>query len=290
MRPPQCSGAKPRKRDIAMHSPKINRIQPQQVTPALEALFAEAAPAALRCFGVLAGIENGTILTDNPASPRWGAVWEAGDGTLYLGGRLDAATVHSVIAQLRREGDVLFGFWEDDPVLALLPPEPDYDGRVLEFLDRPTGDAGLARYLQGILSGYRLVSADEALLAQGQWGEDTVRRHGSARAFLAKGRASFLLHGNQVVSEAYAGPLVRGVRELGAITAEAYQGRGFATLTVAHLIHACEQAGERTYWNCAASNLASAAVARKLGYRTERSYRLLAWFRSPSSAWDSSPG
>lgn len=265
-----------------MHPPMINRIQPRQVTPALEALFEPAAPAALRCFAVLAGVERGVILADNPAAPRWGAAWEAGDGTLYLGGKPDAATAHSIIAQLRREGDVLFGCWEDDPAQRLLPPAPDYDGRVLEFLDRPAGDAGLARYLQGVPPGYHIVPADEALLAQAQWGEDTVRRHGSARAFLAKGRAFFLLHGNEVVSEAYAGPLVRGVRELGAITAEAYRGRGFATLTVAHLVHACEQAGERTYWNCAASNLASAAVARKLGYRTERVYRLLAWFRMSS--------
>ena len=50
-------------------------------------------------------------------------------------------------------------------------------------------------------------------------------------------------------------------------------------VTCAHLIRDCEARGYQTYWNCARQNLASAAVARKLGYRTEKEYRLLAWFK-----------
>jgi RimJ/RimL family protein N-acetyltransferase len=44
-------------------------------------------------------------------------------------------------------------------------------------------------------------------------------------------------------------------------------------------IRACEGLGYRTYWICARQNRASAAVARKLGFRTEREYRLWAWFK-----------
>jgi RimJ/RimL family protein N-acetyltransferase len=68
--------------------------------------------------------------------------------------------------------------------------------------------------------------------------------------------------------------------EMGVTTRAQYQRRGYATLTCAHLIRACEERGYRTYWNCAKQNLASAAVARKLGYRREKVYRLLAWFKS----------
>jgi RimJ/RimL family protein N-acetyltransferase len=39
--------------------------------------------------------------------------------------------------------------------------------------------------------------------------------------------------------------------------------------------------GQQTWWNCAKQNVASAALARKLGYRTEREYRVLAWFNKP---------
>jgi RimJ/RimL family protein N-acetyltransferase len=55
--------------------------------------------------------------------------------------------------------------------------------------------------------------------------------------------------------------------------------KGYATITCAHLIQEMEQQGYLTYWNCAKDNQASIALARKLGYQTEKVYRLLAWFR-----------
>jgi RimJ/RimL family protein N-acetyltransferase len=66
---------------------------------------------------------------------------------------------------------------------------------------------------------------------------------------------------------------------VGVMTHELYQGRGYATLTCAHLLQACEALGYQTYWNCAKQNRASAALARKLGYRVEREYKLVAWFK-----------
>jgi hypothetical protein len=251
-----------------------------QVTPLLVALFDFDMPAALRCCAVLAGLDRGLIYTDDLAQPTWGAVWEAGDGTLYLGGRPDAATVHRLVATLRHAGDVLYGLRPGDPWVDLLPPAPDYSGRVLEFDTRPQDGAGLEQFLAQMPKGYLLIRPDRMWLERGLWAEDTIRYHGTADAFLAKGRALFLLYGDVVVCEAYAGACVQGVRELGAITAETQRGRGLATLTVAHLIHACEQAGERTYWNCAAGNLASAALARKLGYTRERAYQLFGWYSS----------
>jgi RimJ/RimL family protein N-acetyltransferase len=86
-----------------------------------------------------------------------------------------------------------------------------------------------------------------------------------------------LLRGEEILCEASTGPAVNGLIELGVITHEPHQGQGYATLTCAHLAHQCEQRGYQTYWNCAKQNVASAAVARKLGYRIEREYKLLAW-------------
>ena len=51
-----------------------------------------------------------------------------------------------------------------------------------------------------------------------------------------------------------------------------------AAIACAHLIRWCEQAGSASYWDCAALNAGSRALARKLGFRNERAYRLLAWF------------
>ena len=86
--------------------------------------------------------------------------------------------------------------------------------------------------------------------------------------------------GDEILSEAFAGPSVRGVVEIGVIVRKEHLRRGSGTIACVHLIRACEDLGYQTYWNCAKQNLASAGLARKLGYRTEREYKLVAWFRS----------
>jgi RimJ/RimL family protein N-acetyltransferase len=103
---------------------------------------------------------------------------------------------------------------------------------------------------------------------------------GTPERALEKGRGFYLMSGDEILCEVFAGPPAGGLVEVGVMTYDQHQGRGYATLTCAHLIQACEAAGYQTYWNCAKQNLASAAVARKLGYRTEREYKLVAWFKS----------
>jgi len=255
----------------------VIRIGFSEVTPQLAALFDLRAPASLRCRSVLTGAEPGAILTDDPNRPGWGAVWESGEGMLFLGGTLDRATVHTVIAILRQEGEVLVGFWEGDQVVSLLPPSPEWVGSSLEFYDRPAEKNGLEAYLRELPVGHTLRELDAALLERCLWYKDTVRRHGSAEAFLEHGMGACLMRGDEILSEAYAGKAIIGVRELGAITVEPYRGRGYATMTCAYLILACEQAGYSTYWNCAMTNVPSVAVARKMGYRTEREFRWWGW-------------
>jgi len=89
----------------------------------------------------------------------------------------------------------------------------------------------------------------------------------------------FLMQGDEVLCEALAGPLIRSTCEPGVDTYENHRRKGYATVTVSHLIDACERAGHQTWWNCNGKNLASAALARKLGYRVEKIYRLTAWFK-----------
>ena len=69
----------------------LNNLTATDVRPELYRLFDPSAPQAQRCFAVLAGRAVGKILCDDAASPSWGAVWEAGDGTFYLGGAITAA-------------------------------------------------------------------------------------------------------------------------------------------------------------------------------------------------------
>ena len=252
-------------------------VSPVHVTPQLRALFDPCMPAAFRCFAVIDGAVAGRILTDDPVRPSWGVVQERAFGTMYPGGALAASTWGQLIATLREDGDVLVGLWPDDERTQLLPPVPDYDGFTLEFTDRPAG-AGLEAYLQ-IPDGCQVRSVDRQLFERSADRDFYCTLYGSAEQALEKGLARFLMYGDEIRSEAYAYFAALGIIEIATSTGEPYRGRGYASIACAHLIQSCEQLGYQTYWNCARQNLASAAVARKLGYRSEKEYRLLAWFK-----------
>lgn len=254
-------------------------VRPNQVTPQLHALFDPRQPAGFRCFAVLEGAAAGRILTDDPDIPAWGAVQEAAFGTLYPGGALDPPTWRQLIAELRHCGDVLVGLWPGDPGIKDLPPERDYDGFTIDFTDRSLG-AGLGAYLWQIPDGYNLRDLDRELFERSEDRDFYRALYGSAEQALESLQARFLMRGNEICCEAYAYFAALGTIEIAVSTRAEYRGHGYATFTCAHLIQACERQGYRTYWNCARQNLASAAVARKLGYRAEREYRLLAWYKA----------
>jgi predicted transcriptional regulator len=68
--------------------------------------------------------------------------------------------------------------------------------------------------------------------------------------------------------------------EIGIHTHPAYRRHGYAEIVCAQLITTCEAQGYRTFWNCGATNVASATLARKLGFHGEQEYALAAWFKS----------
>jgi GNAT superfamily N-acetyltransferase len=252
-------------------------IDPGQVTPALSSLFTPDIPTGIRCFAVLAGGNSGKILTDDPDHPLWAYVWEADDGILYRGGTQEQDVLQRVIAILRQDGAVALGYRDGDLSVNLFPAEPDVGEACLEF-DRPPGSSDLAPYLGALPAGYEIHRMNRTLLESSPELEDIINRYGSIDNFLTTGMAFCILRGDETVCEAYADIEVMGVREIGVVTQKAYRGQGFATLACAHLIQVCEEAGLQTYWDCAKLNLASAAVACKLGFRNEREYKLLAWF------------
>src|SRR5262245_43945049 len=111
-------------------------ISPAQVTPALHALFDPDMPTMPRACAVLDGHITGQIMTDDPDRPTWGAVRSRTFGTLYLGGTFSVPLLQQLVDDLRRTGDVLVGCWPGDPLLALLPPQADYEGWTLYFTNR----------------------------------------------------------------------------------------------------------------------------------------------------------
>lgn len=259
-----------------MNTP-LRYITADQVTPSLRALFRTDEPQACRCFTVLDGTEpRGEILCADPTRPTWAAVVEPTDHTLYFGGAVNASIVAALFDTLRQRYDVLVGMWPDDPRLALLPPNPDYDGRTREFYDRPVGE-GLDRFVEARPAGCEIHRLDRDLILQTQWGPNDVASWGGLDAWEKNCFGYCLMRGGEILSEATVGPAAIGLHEPGIITHPDHRGHGYATITVAHLIREIEAAGFNTYWNCSKRNLASAAVARKLGYRVEKEYRCMVW-------------
>jgi len=77
--------------------------------------------------------------TDEPVNPTWAMVWEPVDGVTYFEGQIDRDTIAAVFGELRKELEALVGCWLTDTRQQLLPPDPYYDGRTLEFYDRSHG-------------------------------------------------------------------------------------------------------------------------------------------------------
>jgi RimJ/RimL family protein N-acetyltransferase len=221
-------------------------------------------------------IRSGKIIADSIVNPTWSIAQEPHDNSLYFGGPINKEVIFSVIDKLRHESDVLVGMWLDDPRLDLLPPKPYYDGRTLEFYNRPVGK-GLSKYLDNIPADCELRRLDRNSIMQTEWGPDDVRLAGGAEVWEKEYIGYCLLQDRKIVTEATVGPSALGMYEPGVFTRKECRGRGYGTIVSARLIQKVEALGSQTYWNCAKQNKTSAAIARKLGYRTEKEYRCIAW-------------
>lgn len=256
------------------------RITFEEVTPAIRSLFRVDEPQARRCFAVLDGaVSAGKIIVDNLMDPKWGMVQEAGDNSIYLGGSVDVPAFVELFAALRQEGDVLVGMWPDDPRIRYLPPNPAYDGTTLEFYDRPAGK-GLEIWLRQVPADCVINRLDRDLIMRTEWGPDDVRTIGGVEIWEKSCFGYCLMRGSEILSEATVGPPALGLYEPGVFTHIGHRGKGYATMVAARLIQEIEAMSGRTYWNCARQNVASGAVARKLGYRIEKEYRCMMWSKT----------
>ena len=256
------------------------RITSDQVTPAIRSLFCTNEPQARRCFAVLNGTAPiGKIIVDNPIDPKWAIVQEVVDKSIYIGRSIDASTFANVFAALRQEGDVLVGMWLDDSRVGLLPANPTYDGRTLEFYDRPISE-GLDKYLQQVPADCMIQRIDRELIMRTEWGPVDVEMMGGIDNWEKSCFGYCLMRGDEILSEATVGLPALGLFEPGVFTQEAHRGKGYGTMTVARLIQEIEEMGGQTYWNCAKQNIPSSAIARKLGYRVEKEYRCMAWSKT----------
>lgn len=247
----------------------------------LKPLFSTNCPIPVRLWAVLDGTIQGRLLVDNADAPTFAVVQEVAEGTAYVGGEVTPPALAGAVEQLRIEQEVVICLWLDAPLAAMLPPAADYDGTAIDFVDRSVAlDLGA---LAMAPPGYTLAPITAELVPALSGYDYYIAMFGGAAAALSHTVGFCLLHADQVVSEAVAGPLTHGIAEIGVGTREEYRRNGLATIVAARVIQACEALGYAPFWNASQQNRPSVALAQRLGFQTERPFRVVAWSQRPSA-------
>jgi RimJ/RimL family protein N-acetyltransferase len=248
---------------------------PADGAPHLASLFMADQPIPIRLWAILDGIIGSRILVDEPSAPTIALVQELAEGTTYVGGAGTPQILTDAIAQLRAYQDVVICAWPNDHLNSILPAAPDYVGMAIDFAERsPAVDLS---QLAVPPSGYHLRRIDEEIVPLLEGFDYYVSMFGGVEQALQNTIGYCLMQDATVVSEAVAGPLTRGVAEIGMGTGKVHRRKGFATLTSARVIQECEALGYQAFWNTAQHNEASIALAKRLGFVTERPFNVFAW-------------
>jgi len=242
---------------------------------AVRPLFKETVPDGPRLFSALNGFHSATALVDSVHNPSWCVLRSSWFGNTFIGGEIEPDVLGLAIRQLRQTGQVLLDL--ADPRSTGFPPDANEVEPRIEFYDRSPDDRSVNRLLASVPSGLNVRPVTHETLNRCAWQGQLRSIFGTASGYLERSIGFLLLDGKRILSEAHAFFWGDTVVEIGVITADGHRGLGYASIVSAHLVRACEGRGYATYWGCHVDNLASAAVARKLGYRIENRYSL-AWY------------
>jgi GNAT superfamily N-acetyltransferase len=213
-------------------------------------------------------------------------IQELAEGTTYIGGVIEPLVLADAVASLRQFQDVVICQWPAAEEATRSLPKPDYEGVAIDFTDRaPAVDLGP---LAVAPPPYGLHRIGQDCVAWLDGFDYYAAMFGSVERALEGTIGYCVMHETEIVCEAVGGPMVRGpmargIVEIGVGTKEAHQGKGLATVAAAHTMQACEALGFQPFWNAAQSNAPSVALAKRLGFRTERPFVVRAWSKVDGS-------
>ena len=241
--------------------------------PTIKALFDPSVPDNPVLWAVFKGRNTGKALVDDLHHPSQCVVRT--DAVLTFVSRdIDQAFLHEALAYFRQAGPIWL-VWPSTLSTQLPAPEGGQIVQRLEFYDPEPRSPWLADLRKQLPPGFEIRPIDRRLLERCEWRSDMEFYCGNLDNFLANGMGLCLMQGDEIIVEAYVSSFGELYAEIGAVTREAYRGRGYAPIACAFLIEACEKRGFRAYWSCDADNLASIRVGRKLGFRHEKAYQIL---------------
>jgi GNAT superfamily N-acetyltransferase len=242
---------------------------------AVRPLFKESIPDGPRLFSALNGFHSATAWVDSVDNPSWCVLRSSWFGNTFVGGEIEPDVLGPAIQQLRKTGRVLLDL--GDRRSAVFPPGVTKVEPRIEFYGRSPGDEAVDRLVASVPYGLNVLPVTRETFNRCAWQDQLRSIFGTASGYLERSIGFLLLDGKRILSEAHAFFWGDTVVEIGVITADGRRGLGYASIVSAYLVRACESRGYSTYWGCHVDNLASAAVARKLGYQIENKYSL-AWY------------
>jgi RimJ/RimL family protein N-acetyltransferase len=233
-------------------------------------LFKETVTDGPRLFSALNNHHPAIALVDSVDNPHWCVLRSSWFGCTFIGGEIKPDILGLAIQQLRKTGNILLNL--ADPRAASFPLGATDIERRVEFYNRPSDDPSIDRLIASIPSKLNVRPVTHYTFNHCIWRDQLLSLYGTVSDYLERSIGFLLLVGEQIISEAHAFFWGDTLVEIGVITADGHRGLGYASIVSAHIIRACEDRGYLTYWGCNADNLASIAVARKLGYRIENNY------------------
>jgi GNAT superfamily N-acetyltransferase len=234
-------------------------------------LFDADIPNRPMLFAILLGHNPGRAVVDDAAHPSQCMI-RTNDALVFVSRQVEHEFLEQALTYFRRGGHV--GLIWHPGVQALDPGKADRIVPRVAFSECSAQGSDHARIEANLPGGFELCPLDLELLQRCEWKPAIQTACGSLENFLAQGFGVCLLNGDEIISEAYAPFWGEAEVEIGVVTHAAHQGRGYAALTCAHLVQECRRRGAEPYWSCEIDNLASAKLARKLGFTGERRYEL----------------
>ncbi len=131
----------------------------------------------------------------------------------------------------------------------------------------------LREFIEEVIDDYKLVRMDEELChltTKQAWTQDFCSNFSSVQDFLEHGMGYAVLKEGEIIAYASSYTYCEGRIEINIETKEEYRRRGLAKACAAGLILECLE--RRIYPRWDAANIASVALAEKLGYRFMKEY------------------
>ncbi len=232
-------------------------------------LFDVAQPNSTMIFSTLEGRTLGKAYVDDINNPTSCLLVMDFQNFSFTHEAVDQQWLNATMVGLRPQFGLYLN-WSPQCAATLQPP-PDVSRFIAgyEFVEYETqGNLYLPadRYLCRI---------DADLLPYCTWGKLILSAFGTIENFLANGIGIGVMKGDEICSEAYAIFFGAGKFEIGIVTSEKHRQQGNGYLACKGLLETLEERGYTPHWSYFEGNVASAATARKLGFKAQRAYQWL---------------